>query len=233
MWWCADPYDANMVRARGTCFFVTIGATCFGVTAFHVIAEFLRDRDKFPAARPTIGNIEIGGWEGRCIDGDAGLDVATFRVADDEFRAIGVTALHSAPEKWPPDPPTVGRGLVFTSYPGVDRRVLDRKPVEFVQSSNGVVLAGLGPEELEVTIDPAFLVSIDGTPIPPTTKSLGGYSGAPVLIVSAGLATLFWLGGIVIRQWPAKDETDTTRVWARRPNCIRGDGTLIRPSHAM
>jgi hypothetical protein len=51
------------------------------------------------------------------------------------------------------------------------------------------------------------------------------------LVVSASLTSLFWLGGIVIRQWPAKHEGDTTTVWARRPNCIRQDGSIIKSRH--
>ena len=227
IWWCSDPSDASTLCHCGTCFFVTVGDDRFGVTAFHVIAAYLRDRDRFPHTQLIIRNTAIDRWESRMIDGDACLDLATFRVSDEEFRAIGATSLCATPERWPPQPPTEGRGLVFTGYAGVDRRVIDRKTVEFVQSSNLVILASLGPDDLEITIDPAHLTSVSGEPIPSITKDLGGYSGSPVLIVSAGLASLFWVGGIVIRQWPAKDEKGTTSVWARRPNCIRADGRLI------
>jgi hypothetical protein len=232
IWWCSDPRDAATILHCGTCFFVSIGNNRFGVTAHHVIAQFLTDRDKFPDTMLMIRNTEVPDWDSRRIDCDGGLDLATFRVSDAEFASIGVTALHSDPERWPPPPPAEGKGLVFTGYPGEDRRVMDKKSIEFVQSSNGVVLASVGSEELEITIDPAFLVSIDGAPIASTTKNLGGYSGAPVLVVSENLAgPLFWLGGIVIRQLPAKDERDTTRIWARRPNCIRPDGQLANSRH--
>jgi hypothetical protein len=232
IWWCGDPYDANTVLHNGSCFFVTVGDNRFGVTAFHVITEFLSDRQKFPDSRLMIRNTELPNWENRFIDGDRSLDVATFRVSDYEFQAIGTKALHSPADKWPPAPPAVGRGIIFTGYPGVERAVLGKKAVEFVQSSNGVVVASVGPDDVEITIDPAHLVSIDGMPVPPTTKSLGGYSGAPALVVSAGLASLFWLGGVIIRQLPARNEKDVTTVWARRPNCILPDGRLARPVHA-
>jgi hypothetical protein len=233
IWWCSDPLDASTICHCGTCFFVTIGDNRFGITAFHVIAEFLRDRDRFPKTQLMIHNTAIDGWDTRVIDGDEGLDVATFLVSDDEFQAIGTSALHSAPERWPPQPPTEGRGLVFTGYPGVDRRVIDRNSIEFVQSSNGVVLKSLSRNDLEITINPAYLISTNGDPLPAITKDLGGYSGAPVLVVSASLASLFWLGGIVIQQLRAKNEKDNTTVWARRPNCIRADGQLIRSRAAL
>jgi hypothetical protein len=106
---------------------------------------------------------------------------------------------------------------------------MGRKLVEFLQSSNSVTLRALSADDLEITIDPKFLTSLDGSPIPPITKDLGGYSGSPLLIVSdKRLTPLFSLGGVVIRQLRAKDDTDTTTVWARRANCIQADGTLIR-----
>jgi hypothetical protein len=232
IWWCGDPYDAGTVLHNGSCFFVTVGGNRFGVTAFHVIAAFLNDLQKFPATCLMIRNTELTNWEDRFIDGDSSLDVATFRVSDQEFQAIGAKALDSPLDKWPPAPPAVGRGLIFTGYPGVDRSVLGKKAVEFVQSSNGVVVASVGPDDIEITIDPAHLISIDGKPIPPTSKNLGGYSGAPALVVSAGLASLFWLGGVIIRQFAAQHEKDATTVWARRPNCILPNGQLVRSRHA-
>lgn len=231
IWWGTDLYDANTILHAASCFFVEIGETRFGITAFHVIAEYLADLEKYPSVFLMIRNTQIDDWNARFIDGDRALDIATFRASDAEFQDIGLRALMSMPETWPPPPPQVDRGVVFTGYPGVDRRVMGRNTVEFLQSSNLVTLRDLSADDLEVTIDPAYLTSLDGSPIPPTTKHLGGYSGSPLLVVSANpLSSLFWLGGVVIRQLPAKDEKDTTTVWARRPNCIRADGTLIKLS---
>jgi hypothetical protein len=188
IWWGTDPYDADTVLHAASCFFVEVGDSRFGVTAFHVIAKYLSDRAEHQRLRP----------------------------------------LASTPENWPLPPPQPDRGVVFTGYPGTDRRVVGKNRVEFLQSSNLVVVRAVSEDDVEVTVDPAFLKSLDGRPIPPTTKNLGGYSGSPLLVVSAKpLSSLFWLGGVVIRQLPAKDENDTTTIWARRPNCIRPDGTLI------
>jgi len=86
----------------------------------------------------------------------------------------------------------IGRAQYVTSLDaqkkspkGVDRRVMGKKIIEFLQSSNSVVVRALSDDDVEVTIDPAFLKSLDGNPIPPTTKNLGGYSGSPLLVVSA------------------------------------------------
>lgn len=96
------------------------------------------------------------------------------------------------------------------------------------------MLTSQGPDELEVLIDKVNLAPIGGNPIPPMTRDLGGFSGAPLLVVSAApLGPLFWLGGIVIRQLRAKDENDRTTLWARRPNCIQPDGRLMKSRYVV
>jgi hypothetical protein len=228
IWWGTDPSDAESVLHAASCFFVEIGNLRFGVTAFHVIDEYLADTAKHQRLFLMIRNTLILDWDGRFIDGDARLDVSTFRISDTEFRDIDIRPLVSTPEIWPPPPPQADRGVVFTGYPGTERRVVGNR-IAFLQSSNLVVVRAVSADDVEVTIDPAFLKSLDGRPIPSTTQNLGGYSGSPLLVVSAKpLSSLFWLGGVVIRQLPAKDKYDTTTIWARRPNCIQPDGTLIK-----
>src|SRR5215475_9039631 len=65
IWWCADPSDARTILHCGTCFFITIGDNRFGITAHHVIAEFLRDRDRFPKTQLMIHNTAIDGGNTR------------------------------------------------------------------------------------------------------------------------------------------------------------------------
>jgi hypothetical protein len=131
VWWTIDPYDANTVLHNASCFFVEIGQHRFGVTAFHVIAEFLRDRERYPTTRLMVRNTDLGIWEDREIDTDLALDIATFRVSDQEFEAIGARALRTAPTDWAPKPPDVGRGVFFAGYLGAERRVLSMKGIEF------------------------------------------------------------------------------------------------------
>lgn len=230
IWWAADAHNAETVLHNGSCFVVEVGDVRFGVTANHVIAEFLRDREIHPRLRLMVRNTDITDWDSRVIATDPALDVATFRLSGPEFASMQLRALQHSVERWPPPPPQAGRGVFFVGYAGVDRRVVDKRTVEFLQVSNGVVLTSLGPDELEVQIDRRDLAPLDGVPVPSLTKDVGGYSGAPLLIVSSNPAgPLFWLGGIVVRQLRAKNENDTTTIWARRPGCINGDGRL-RPS---
>jgi hypothetical protein len=232
-WWGTDPFDANSVCANGSCFFVEIGDARFGVTAYHVVTAYLRCREAHPSTRLVVRNVALTDWETRFIDGNAECDVATFRVSDAEFQAINVRALRWDASRWPPPPPMVGRGVFFTGYPEVDRRVLRRNAVEFLQQSNGLVAASVEPDEIEVVADPAYLDSGHGQQPTPTTKNLSGYSGAPLLVVSAALGPPFWLGGVVINQMHARTEDQPTHIWARRPGCILADGSLRKPRHVL
>ena len=242
LWWARDPTDANTVLHNASCFFVEIADKRFGVTADHVVygnngegaGGYLSDRQRHDANRLMIRNTDMSDWETRVIDHDHGLDVTTFRVSDDEFKAIACRPFRCAPERWPPQPPDVGRGVFIAGCPGGERRVLGQKGVEFLIETNGLVLTNCDGDELEVTIDRADLSPMAGIPVPSLTKDLGGYSGAPLLVVSAApLGPLFWLGGVVFRQLRALDEHSTTTLWARRPTCIGTNGHLIKSRHQV
>lgn len=232
-WWATDPLDANSVCGNGTCFFLEIGNTRFGVTAYHVVTAYLRCRETHSSTHLVIRNADLTQWETRFIDGNPETNIATFRVSDSEFQAIDIRPLRGEANRWPPPPPMVGRGVFFTGYPEVDRRVLRRNAVEFLQQSNGLVVASVEPDEIEVIAHPAYPNSSYDRQPTPTTKNLSGHSGAPLLVVSAALGPPFWLGGVVINQMHARTEDQPTHIWARRPGCIMPDGTVRRPRHVL
>jgi hypothetical protein len=211
---------------NASCFFLQIGSRKFGVTAYHVLAQFVEDTKAVAGLEARIGNTEISDWPVRQIGGDRGLDVATFEISDREFASIGIRAFQNSPANWPRKPPDKNRGVIFTGYPGVDRRVLSRKSVEFLQQSNAVIATSTGPQEIEIQIARKNLRPIIGDTVPSIMKDLGGYSGAPVLVISAGVAEPFWIGGIVINQIPALSEEDVVTIIARRIDCIKPDGSL-------
>lgn len=228
IFWGTNPYDAGSILHNGSCFFVQIGEKRFGITAHHVIEQYLVDLKASQSVHMMIRNTEITDWPSRQIDSHSGLDLVTFRVTDQEFENISVRPIIAKIENWPPRTPEVGKGVFFTGYAGIDRRVADRKTVEFTQTSNGVGLTSVGPEELEIQIRKAELTPVQqGGEIPSVLKDLGGFSGAPVLAVLSSPSALFRLGGIMLKQVPAKNEDDAVTFIARRPDCIRPDGMLI------
>ncbi len=88
IYWGTDRHDAYSLLHNASCRFFRIGSRQFGVTAHHVIAEYLRDRDAHPAVHLMIRNTEVAGWDARQIAGDRGLDIVTFEVTDKEFEEI-------------------------------------------------------------------------------------------------------------------------------------------------
>lgn len=227
IYWRTDPYDANSIPNNGTCFFVDTGDATFGVTAHHVIEAFHRARQVNPAAEICIRNTVLADWDDRVIGSDMGLDVVTFRVSTPELEEIGSRPLQTPRGKWPPPSGEEGRGVFFTGYAGVDRSVLDRRSIEFECTSNGVILTKNGPEELEIQIRRENLRPLGRPEVPTIMKDLGGFSGGPVMIVSALPNQLFWLGGVMLKQFAAKDDDDVVTFIARSPKCIRSNGSLI------
>jgi hypothetical protein len=150
-YWSAVRHDAYSLMHSASCCSLQIGSRRFGVTAHHVIAEYLRDRDAHPTVHLMIRNTEITGWDARQIAGDSGLDSVTFEVTDGEFEEIAARCFDWLADRWPP-PPEKDRGVVFTGYAGVDRRIVNRKAIEFGQTSNSLVLTSCGPDELEVQV---------------------------------------------------------------------------------
>lgn len=228
IYWGTDEYDAHSVLHNGSCFVVEIDGFLFGITAHHVIKQYQTDRDSFARIHMRIRNLDILNWDDRQIDSHQGLDLVTFQISEKEVAEIDIRQFRFTSEDWPPNPPEIGRGVFFTGYAGKDRTVADRATLDFLQLSNGGVLASLGPQELEVQFRIQDLQPVlSGTEIPPVTKVLGGFSGAPLLTVLESPIKIFELGGIVLMQFPATDDSDVTTFISRRPNCIQTDGMLI------
>ncbi|MFM7344759.1 MAG: hypothetical protein ACKO1J_05235 [Tagaea sp.] len=230
IYWSSDPYDANTVKNNGSCFAIEIDGLHLGVTAQHVVAAYLAARDMDSSTQLMIRNTPIDNWAERFIDGDEGLDLATFRLTAAEIEQISFRPFVHTAQSWPPPPPKLGATISMTGYPGIDRNVVDRRTVEFLGISHVVVVTNIDPDCLEIKMERNDLTNLDGTPIQSLEYDFGGFSGAPVLIESGNVGALFRLGGLVIKQWPPGGSRDTTTILARRPDCIRPNGTFIRPN---
>jgi hypothetical protein len=115
---------------NGTTFFVDSGDTVFGVTAGHVFDQF--------AETATAGHkCQIGessqllDLRKRLIARGKTVDIATYRIDRSEIALTGATILTGWQSTWPPKPPEVDRGLVYAGFPGVDRRLLRPRVIEW------------------------------------------------------------------------------------------------------
>jgi len=225
IYWMTNRLDANSILHNATCCFVKTSTHLFGITAYHVIKKFHQDQQTHNNIDLCIRNAKISDWERRQIDSDEGLDIVTFEITDKEAKEIGV---HPFAEGRDWISPQVGAGVFFTGYAGVDRSILNLKNIGFTQTSNASVITSVGPEEFEIQILRKDMNSLgEDHVIPPLTKDLGGFSGAPVMITSSSLSKLFHLGGIMLKQIPTDTEEGPVTFIVRRINSICQDGTII------
>jgi hypothetical protein len=242
IYWGVNQYDANSTLNNGTCFAVKISGKIIGITADHVLygnkESYFSQKDKNPEMKLSICNLHIKDMESRIIDHDRGLDIATFNLTEDEVKQIGFRVYECAAEKWPPPPPQKGKGIVFMGFPSEKRRVHNKKVVEFEGVTECLVVTDIGIDHLDIQIRLKDLCPLYGEPIPPLDRNLGGYSGAPVLVVSSDLGEL-WRPGGIISKMPRGIDPDGNEVLyidengeeflcitARRVNVINADGYL-------
>jgi hypothetical protein len=236
IYWGAIPYDASTVLNNGTCFAVKISGKIIGITAGHVLfggeESYFPQKAKYPNLELMIRNLCITDIENRIIDYDQGLDIVTFHLTEDEVKQIGFRIYERAAEKWPPPPPQRGRGIVIVGFPAEKRRVINNKTIEFEGVTEGFVVTDIGLDHLDIQVRLKDLRSLNGEPIPPLDKNLGGYSGAPVWVVSSELGELWWHGGVIYKMPRSlrSDENgeEVAYIIARRVNVIKADGTLQR-----
>ncbi len=230
--WASDPADAASVLHNGSCFAVQVAEKIFAVTAAHVLRKFREDSERAGEDfEMRIRDLPVD-VEERLIDCDYGLDIATFRLSRSEAEEIGIRLYSCSAGGWPPPPPQKGKGVVVTGYPGERRKATGRKTLQFEQVSNVLVVTDIGRDFLEMQVREEDLVSLAGEPVPPIDMDVGGFSGAPVWTVSSDPHELWRLAGIIYKT-PRKLQEDGRGKFAvliaRRPDCIRRDGTLKRP----
>ncbi len=234
IYWCVNPFDANSILNNGTCFAVKISGKIIGITAGHVLyggqESYFSQKDKYPDLELAIRNLPITDMKERVIDYDQGLDIATFKLTEDEVKQIGFRVYERAAEKWPPPPPQKEKGIVFMGFPSEKRKVINKKVIEFEGVTECLVVTDIGPKHLDIQIRLKDLRSLSGEAIPALDRNLGGYGGAPVWVVSSGLGELWWPGGMIY-QMPRnlgadKDGEEVVYIIARRLNVINADGTL-------
>ncbi len=228
MYWSCDAINAESILRNGSCFFLQIGDNIFGVTANHVYEAYLQAREKYPDLILVIHNTIMKDFDDRIIDRDNVADILTFSVSPNEFKEIDTKPYRCPEDRWPPKPPVVKNGVIMAGYAEADMKVLDSKNVEFTQVSNLLIVKSIDEDKVEIQIEKKNLHSVDEHELPSMTKNLSGYSGAPLWTVSSDLHENFRLGGIIIAQFPAKNEDEVVAIYAKRPEFILPDGKLNR-----
>jgi len=233
LFWQVD--DEGGVRVRnGTAFFIDAGEGVFAVTAWHVIDGYFTWREKRQAGRITLGGngrtlpLE---WQERVIDAHAEIDIATFRVTRAEIESLGKTVLTGSQKSWPPQKPTVNRGVYYCGYPQNGTRYLAAGAVQFGAVPGSGIATSVTPRYVSSLIEREHLIAQLGGGIPPENYNFGGISGGPMLTVMEGaLRTLTLAGVIYIGPSTSSDPNEAIPnfeiITARRAHFILPNGTL-------
>jgi len=188
-----------------------------GITADHVLDQFLRDKRDHPEVQVRFGNAPFDP-EAALIDRDARLDIATFALEPRTLVLSG--AFPVMPVSWPPEPLKKGRFVMLGGYWGQKRRILPAGVLlRFLHFFGGLYYEPPG-SQCRVHLDSDSWIALRGS-VPAPQPNLGGLSGGPVYYVTGAFEPE--LAGIIV-QGQANLELVTIHAAA----CIAADGRLRR-----
>lgn len=206
------------VVKNGTTFFLQTPQKTIGVTADHVFQDFIDAQASNNNLICAIYDLIIDDLENRLIDRSKGLDIATFRISPQEVRNIKKYCI----SYWPPVIPEIGKGIMFTGFPGEDRKQLASRKIEFGTYS----ALGTATSVRDTTITCQFnrrnWTEIRPFALPEENFDLGGLSGAPMLtVLDKGGVMAMALGGVIF-----EFSQEFEIVMASRADVILPDGML-------
>jgi hypothetical protein len=233
LYWLIREGDRYRVR-NGSAFFLDAGGGPFAVTANHVVEGWRKDR-----ARGNVVALQLGldlqvDFEHRnaIIAGHDGLDIATFRITNDEVRSIGKTVLTGYQRHWPPLPPQPDRGVYYVGFPGAGTLWLSPREISFGAAPGGGVANSISEIDVSTLIERENLIAVLGQGIPPENYDFGGMSGGPMLtVIEDGILRSWSLAGVIYQgPNPSLDPDQAIAgleiIKARRAHFILPDGTL-------
>jgi hypothetical protein len=137
--------DRSPIAQNGTAFFVNAGQGVFGVTACHVVHGWIRARREGagPLCVATNGNPLVIDWPERVIAAHSGIDIATFRISEQEVAALGKVVLTGYQRRWPPKPPAMNCGIYFAGFPQAGTRPMGAQGISFGLVRGSGVASGL------------------------------------------------------------------------------------------
>jgi hypothetical protein len=221
--WCRDLSDARSVLHGASCFAVDVDGCLFGVTAAHVLRQYMQDAQD-GTTHLLLDDAQI---DPSIIGLGDGIDIATFRLSRDLLDRTGKKPILCKGSEWPPAPPERGKGVVLTGYPKDKQLVVSSRELVAEQVSNCLVVHDIYDNNMTLRVRPRNLRSLDGEPLPPLSMDVGGYSGAPVLTVSSEPGPLFRLGGVLYEGRVLQDDTGEFLDFKVEPiSRLRRDGHL-------
>ena len=212
-WWSGPK--GNILH-NGTICYVDTGTAKIGITANHVVQQYLDDLEEFGEDEVEC---QLAGStiypEQRLIDRSKALDIATLDLPDVFVMASRKKSYH-APPTWPNARAEKGQIVLYGGYPGVlrsERGAVAELPFQWV---GGRISDGT---DQNIILEPSFATmrwqgqETNGDP--------GGWSGGPVFrsVENTAIARLELVG--IIYDFPYGDI-----VRARHADVVLADGSL-------
>lgn len=214
-----ENQGVTSIRANGTLSYVRAGEHIFGVTAAHVLVEYLADAQT-PGCVLQLGNAE---FRADIIDMSERLDLATLRLDEEVIRSIGKEIMPVSLCR-PQDVPQEGRGIMMCGYIGEDRRELPNRQISWGMLGVVGISRRVSVDQFTWAPDHNCHIPVSGVPQLPRNKNLGGISGGPLIAWFESPKTnftYFSLAGVV-----KEASAELEYVVATRSHFIRPDGRI-------
>jgi hypothetical protein len=202
LWWVSkDQTNAPKLR-NGSAFLVNQGHGIFAVTAAHVLAKYIAVKNSAKKIVCQLGSSEFDP-EARLISRDDSLDIATFRVTDEEATQIGRRIVLSDPPIWEPLAPAVGEFAFFAGFPARNRWATSAGDLVTAPYFAMPPITSITDRQIACRFQRETMIALSGAELPPQGYDIGGISGAPLLMPTLvrqdGVEGAIWrFAGVVV-----------------------------------
>jgi hypothetical protein len=216
-WYGDDGNGRSRILHNGTVTYVRGNDGIIGITACHVIDEYL--------ARGEGCLLQIGNaaYDLDLIDKNRELDIASMVIPEAVIRSVGKDVMAvSLPRHG--DVPQEGRGIMLGGFPGLDRIETGKMQVAWGLFTAIGIARRVNERQITWVPDHEHNMEVEGIPDLPLNKELGGISGGPVIAwfeKAEGLLSYCSLAGIIVQA-----NSDLELVVARRSEFIKSNGKL-------
>lgn len=225
-WFRLDTKEFSIAH-NGTLTIVQTPKRLLGVTAAHVVNQYLRDL-KRRSHRLQLMNEVVDDLSERVIDVSDGLDIATVALDENLVKRLGRTPLGV----WPPKPPQEGKGIMIAGYPAVERVKTKQFEVSFGLFTALGVARTVTDKQITWLLEREYQLANAKIPTPPPEYDLGGVSGGPLIswFESESFVSHYCLSGIVVEHPDYKNNKDMPvleRLIAIRADSIAESGKIV------
>jgi hypothetical protein len=226
-WWVSKDQQHNLVLRNGSAFLVDYGCGIFAVTAAHVFAEYCEAKRTARGIACQLGHAHFHP-EIRLISCRNDLDIATFRVTQEEAKEINNSAVKPDPPIWEPLNLAVGNLAFFAGFPAQTRGITTCGDFVTAPYFAMPTITSFTDHQITCRLDREMMIDLNGAGLPPVGFDIGGVSGGPLLmptLVRQGhLEGVIWrLAGLIVQ---AAKGVFFEQVVAVRAHYIQPDGRL-------